>query len=49
MNKLAIFGGTGMTGQCAVRSALEKGKKKNIQRNSSNPFLISLYQANMFV
>ncbi|KAG5679154.1 hypothetical protein PVAND_008745 [Polypedilum vanderplanki] len=26
MNKLAIFGGTGMTGRCAVNYALEKGK-----------------------
>ena len=26
MNKLAIFGGTGMTGRCAVAYALEKGE-----------------------
>ena len=28
MNKLAIFGGTGMTGKCAVAYALEKGEFK---------------------
>ncbi|CRK94646.1 CLUMA_CG008146, isoform A [Clunio marinus] len=27
LSKLAIFGGTGMTGSCAVKAALEKGKK----------------------
>lgn len=34
MNKLAIFGGTGMTGKCAVSYALEKGKNlcKNFVR-----------------
>lgn len=26
LNKLAIFGGTGMTGVCTVNAALEKGK-----------------------
>lgn len=29
MNKLAIFGGTGMTGRCAVAYALEKGIKNS--------------------
>lgn len=30
MAKIAIFGGTGMTGQHAVLRALEKGKKNQI-------------------
>ncbi|CAH1735892.1 unnamed protein product [Chironomus riparius] len=36
MNKLAIFGGTGMTGKCAVEYALKKGKHvKMLIRNES--------------
>jgi hypothetical protein len=43
MNKLAIFGGTGMTGRVAVAYALEKGKlrlklRKKILENSLTKF-----------
>lgn len=36
MNKIAIFGATGMTGLCVLKSALEKGECKLLFFISNN-------------
>ncbi|XP_052870995.1 uncharacterized protein LOC128276578 [Anopheles cruzii] len=36
MQKIVFFGGTGMTGQCAVRYALKKGKPRLVPEFTAN-------------